>query len=294
VKHTVRKAVIPAAGLGTRFLPATKAQPKEMLPVVDKPAIQYVVEEAVRAGIRDILVITGRDKRSLEDHFDRSFELEFYLEARGKHEQLKDMRAIADMADLHYVRQGEPLGLGHAVSVARQHVGDEPFVVMLGDDIMIDESRVLTEMLRVHERYGRSVVSLKEFPRAEISAYGVVKPEVVDDTLVRILDVVEKPPPEEAPSNLAITGRYVFTPEIFDALEHVQPGAGGELQLTDAMALLLHDQTIYGYVFEHGRYDIGKKIDYLRAMVELAIDRDDLGPEFRAFLADFVQRKKLI
>jgi UTP--glucose-1-phosphate uridylyltransferase len=253
-----------------------------------------VVEEAVRAGIRDILVITGRDKRSLEDHFDRSFELEFYLEARGKHDQLKEMRAIADMADLHYVRQGEPLGLGHAVSVARQHVGDEPFVVMLGDDIMIDGSHVLTEMLGVYERYGRSVVALKEFPRAEISAYGCVRPEVVDDTLVRILDVVEKPPPEEAPSNLAIMGRYVFTPEIFEALEHVQPGAGGEIQLTDAMALLLHEQTIYGYPFEHGRYDIGKKIDYLRAMVELAVDRDDLGPEFRAFLADFVQRKKLV
>jgi UTP--glucose-1-phosphate uridylyltransferase len=294
VKQVVRKAVIPAAGLGTRFLPATKAQPKEMLPVVDKPAIQYVVEEAVRAGIRDILVITGRDKRSLEDHFDRSFELEFYLDARGKHDQLKDMRAIAEMADLHYVRQGEPLGLGHAVSVARQHVGDEPFVVMLGDDIMIDESRVLIEMLGVHERYGRSVVALKEFPRSEISAYGCVRPEVVDESLVRILGVVEKPPPDEAPSNLAIMGRYVFTPEIFDALEHVQPGAGGEIQLTDAMALLLQEQTIYGFPFEHGRYDIGKKIDYLRAMVELSVDREDLGPEFRAFLADFVQRKKLV
>jgi UTP--glucose-1-phosphate uridylyltransferase len=294
MRQVVRKAVIPAAGLGTRFLPATKAQPKEMLPVVDKPAIQYVVEEAVHAGIRDILVITGRDKRSLEDHFDRSFELEFYLEARGKHDQLKDMRAIADMADLHYVRQGEPLGLGHAVSVARQHVGDEPFVVLLGDDIMIDGSRVLTEMLNIYERYGRSVVALKEFPRAEISAYGCVQPEVVDEALVRILDVVEKPAPEDAPSNLAIMGRYVFTPEIFEALEHVQPGAGGEIQLTDAMALLLQEQTIYGFPFEHGRYDIGKKIDYLRATVELAVDRADLGPEFRAFLADFVQRKKLV
>ncbi len=290
----VRKAVIPAAGLGTRFLPATKAQPKEMMPVVDKPAIQYVVEEAVRAGIRDILVITGRGKRSLEDHFDRSFELEHYLAEGEKSRLLEEMRAIADMADIHYVRQGEPLGLGHAVSVARQHVGDEPFVVMLGDDIMIDTSPVLQEMLLIHERYGRSVVALKEFSRKEISSYGCVAPEVLHDTLVRILDIVEKPKPDDAPSNLAVMGRYVFTPEIFEALERVKPGSGGEIQLTDAMGLLLQEQTIYGHVFEEGRYDIGDKLDYLRAMVELAIDRDDLGPDFRAFLADLVQRKKLL
>ncbi len=291
---TVRKAVIPAAGLGTRFLPATKAQPKEMLPVVDKPAIQYVVEEAVRAGIRDILVITGRGKRSLEDHFDRSFELEHYLADDDKIDQLNEMRAIADMADIHYVRQGEPLGLGHAVSAARQHVGDESFVVMLGDDIMIDTSPVLQEMLSIHERYGRSVVALKEFSRKEISSYGCVAPEVVHDTLVRILDIVEKPKPDDAPSNLAVMGRYVFTPEIFDALEKVEPGSGGEIQLTDAMGLLLQEQTIYGHVFEEGRYDIGDKLDYLRATVELAIDREDLGPDFRSFLADLVQRKKLL
>jgi len=291
---SVRKAVIPAAGLGTRFLPATKAQPKEMLPVVDKPAIQYVVEEAVRAGIRDILVITGRGKRSLEDHFDRSFELEHYLADDDKVDQLNEMRAIADMADIHYVRQGEPLGLGHAVSAARQHVGDEPFVVMLGDDIMIDTSPVLQEMLSIHERYGRSVVALKEFSRKEISSYGCVVPEVVHDTLVRILDIVEKPKPEDAPSNLAVMGRYVFTPEIFDALDNLAPGSGGEIQLTDAMGLLLKEQTIYGHVFEEGRYDIGDKLDYLRATVELAIDREDLGPDFRSFLADLVQRKKLL
>jgi len=290
----VRKVVIPAAGLGTRFLPATKAQPKEMLPVVDKPAIQYVVEEAVRAGLRDILVITGRGKRSLEDHFDRSFELEHYLADDDKLAQLNEMRAIADMADIHYVRQGEPLGLGHAVSAARQHVGDESFVVMLGDDIMIDTSPVLQEMLLIHERYGRSVVALKEFSRKEISSYGCVAPEVLHDTLVRILDIVEKPRPEDAPSNLAVMGRYVFTPEIFDALDRVKPGAGGEIQLTDAMGLLLQEQTIYGHVFEEGRYDIGDKLDYLRATVELAIDREDLGPQFRTFLADLVQRKKLL
>jgi UTP--glucose-1-phosphate uridylyltransferase len=290
----IRKAVIPAAGLGTRFLPATKAQPKEMLPLVDKPAIQHVVEEAVAAGLRDILIITGRGKRAIEDHFDRSFELEHYLEKSGKFELLKEIQAIAEMADIHYVRQGEPRGLGHAVSVARQHVGDEPFAVMLGDDIMAAGSTVLSDMVDIHERYGRSVVALKEFPRSEISAYGCALPEAVDDSLVRILDVVEKPAPEDAPSNLAVMGRYVFTPEIFDCLERIQPGAGGEMQLTDAIALLLEQQTIYGYVFEESRYDIGAKLDYLRATVELAINREDLGPQFRAFLADLVQRKKLI
>ena len=290
----VRKAVIPAAGLGTRFLPATKAQPKEMLPVVDKPAIQYVVEEAVRAGITDILIITGRGKRSLEDHFDRSFELEYALQQSGKTDMLKEMEAIADMAAIHYVRQGEPRGLGHAVSVARAHVGSEPFAVMLGDDIMVETSTVLEEMIDVYERYGRSVIALKEFPREEISAYGCVRPESVGDRLVRIQGIVEKPRPEEAPSTLAVMGRYVFTPEIFDALEDVQPGHGGEIQLTDAIAILLGDQTVYGYTFDEGRYDIGKKLDYLRATVELAIEREDLGPEFRQFLADLVQRKKLI
>jgi UTP--glucose-1-phosphate uridylyltransferase len=293
-KPHVRKAVIPAAGLGTRFLPATKAQPKEMLPLVDKPAIQYVVEEAVRAGIRDILIITGRGKRSIEDHFDRTFELELSLESAGKHEQLKQIREIAEMADIHYVRQGEAKGLGHAVAVARQHVGDEPFAVMLGDDVMDEHSRVLENMIGVHDRYGRSVVALKEYPREEISAYGCVRPEDVEDNLVRILDIVEKPHPDQAPSTLAVMGRYVFTPEIFAALEQVQPGKGGEIQLTDAIGLLLEDQTVYGYVFEKGRYDIGKKLDYLRATVELALEREDLGPEFRAFLIDLVQRKKLV
>ncbi len=289
----IRKAVIPAAGLGTRFLPATKAQPKEMLPLVDKPAIQHVVEEAVRAGIRDILIITGRGKRAIEDHFDRSFELEHYLEKSGKFDLSKEIQGIAEMADIHYVRQGEPRGLGHAVGVAREHVGDEPFAVLLGDDIMTEESRVLPDMLDIYERYGRSVVALKEFPLQDISSYGCVRPEQVEETLVRVLDLVEKPRPEDAPSNLAVMGRYVFTPEIFEALDRVGPGRGGEIQLTDAMAVLLKEQTIYGHVFEHGRYDIGDKLDYLRATVELAIERDDLGPGFREFLGEFVQRKKL-
>jgi len=289
----VTKAVIPAAGLGTRFLPATKAQPKEMLPVVDKPAIQYVVEEAVRAGIDDILIITGRGKRSLEDHFDRNFELEYYLEQKGKIHDLGEIQALAEMADIHYVRQGEPLGLGHAVSVARKHVGDNPFVVMLGDDIMDRRCTVLEDMITTYDQYGRSVVALSEFPLEEISSYGCVRPEPVTDHLVRVLDIVEKPRPEVAPSNLAVMGRYVFTPEIFTALEQVAPGVGGEIQLTDGIAVLLGEQAVYGYIFSEGRYDIGKKLDYLRATVELAIDREDLGPEFRAFLAELVAKRGL-
>jgi UTP--glucose-1-phosphate uridylyltransferase len=284
MKTMVRKAVIPAAGLGTRFLPATKAQPKEMLPLVDKPAIQWVVEEAVRCGIRDILIITGRGKRSIEDHFDRTFELEHYLESGGKDDLLKQVTAIADMADIHYVRQGEPRGLGHAVSVARQHVGDEPFVVMLGDDIMSEDSTVLHDMLLAHQRFGRSVVALKAVPPADISSYGCARADEVDGAVVRIEEIVEKPSPEEAPSNLAVMGRYIFTPEIFDALDRVQPGKGNEIQLTDAIGLLLEDQEVYGYCFEKGRYDIGNKLDYLKATVELALQREDLGPAFREFL----------
>ena len=289
----VTKAVIPAAGLGTRFLPATKAQPKEMLPVVDKPAIQYVVEEAVRAGIDDILIITGRGKRTLEDHFDRNFELEYYLEQKGKTDDLAEIQALAEIADIHYVRQGEPLGLGHAVSVARKHVGDNPFVVMLGDDIMVDDAVVLSDMIDTYAKYGRSVVALSEFPNDEISSYGCVDPEILSDDLVRLRGIVEKPAPADAPSNLAVMGRYVFTPEIFDALDRVRPGVGGEIQLTDAIALLLDSQTVYGWVFSGGRYDIGKKLDYLRATVELALDRKDLGPEFRHFLVDLIDKRDL-
>jgi UTP--glucose-1-phosphate uridylyltransferase len=289
----VRKAVIPAAGLGTRFLPATKSQPKEMLPIVDKPAIQYVVEQAVEAGIRDILMITGRGKRNLEDHFDRSFELEYRLEQAGKYDELKEVREISEMASVHYIRQKEPLGLGAAVAMAESHVNGEPFAVLLGDDI-IASGDLLKHMLEVYDRYGRSVVSVMEVPRSDINLYGAIRPEVVEENLVRVLGLVEKPPPDEAPSNLAIIGNYVLTPEIFDALRQTPPDAGGEVQLTDALNLLAAEQTVYGYIFEGTRYDIGKKLDYLRAMVELAIDREDVGPGFRAFLADLVQRKKLL
>jgi UTP--glucose-1-phosphate uridylyltransferase len=291
----VRKAVIPAAGLGTRFLPATKAQPKEMLPVVDKPAIQYVVEEAVRAGIDDILIITGRGKRSLEDHFDRSIELEVALEAAGKHDQLNEMRGLADLADIHYVRQGEALGLGHAVSVTRKHVGDEPFIVMLGDDIMDEHSTVLEDMISVYGETGASVVAFKSFPPEEISSYGCADPVPTDrPDLVRLQGIVEKPKPEDAPSDLAVMGRYLFTSDIFEAIDRTKPGVGGEIQLTDAIALLLADKPVYGFVFDEGRFDIGKKLDYLRATVELALDRPDLGPEFREFLADVVRRRGIV
>ena len=289
----VKKAVIPAAGLGTRFLPATKSQPKEMLPLVDKPAIQYVVEQAVDAGITDILIITGRGKRTLEDHFDRSFELEYHLEKSGKLDDLKLVREISDMAAVHYIRQKEPLGLGAAVAMAEPHVAGEPFAVLLGDDI-IPSGNLLANMIDVYDRYGRSVIAGMEVPRSEIHLYGAISPEYVEENLARVVTIVEKPPTETAPSNLAAIGRYVLTPEIFDALRETVPDAGGEVQLTDAINLLAQQQQVYAYVFEGVRYDIGKKLDYLRATVELAIDREDLGPEFRAILADLVQRKKLV
>ena len=289
----VKKAVIPAAGLGTRFLPATKAQPKEMLPLVDKPAIQFVVEQAVEAGIRDILIITGRGKRTLEDHFDRSYELEWRLEQAGKFDDLKVVREISDMAMIHYIRQKEPAGLGAAVALAEPHVGREPFAVLLGDDIILGPN-LLNDMIGVYDRYGRSVICGMEVPRSEIHLYGAITPEFVEDNLARVLSIVEKPSAEQAPSNLAAIGRYVLTPEIFDALRETPPDSGGEVQLTDAINLLAGQRAVYAYLFEGVRYDIGKRLDYLRAMVELAIDREDLGPEFRTFLADLVQRKKLL
>ncbi|MGZ5354443.1 MAG: UTP--glucose-1-phosphate uridylyltransferase GalU [Actinomycetota bacterium] len=291
----VRKAVIPAAGLGTRFLPATKAQPKEMLPLLDKPAIQYVVEEAVHAGLTDILIITGRGKRSIEDHFDRSIELEHFLESKGKFDELKQVREISDMATIHYIRQRDPLGLGHAVSVAEEHVGDEPFAVLLGDDIIAESNPLLSEMLRIHQRYGRSVLAAMQVSRDEISMYGCIEPEFVeDDRLARVLSVVEKPDPDSAPSNLAAIGRYVLTPEIFDALRQLEPGVGGEIQLTDAINALAQEHAVYAYVFEGGRYDVGNKLDYVQATIDLAIDREDIGKDLRRWLADLVERKKLL
>jgi UTP--glucose-1-phosphate uridylyltransferase len=290
----VRKAVIPAAGLGTRFLPATKAQPKVMLPVIDVPAIQLVVEEAARAGIDDVLIVTGRGQRAIEDHFDRNLELERFLEDKQKFDELKRIRQISDMAEVHYIRQKEALGLGHAVSVAQAHVGDEPFVVMLGDDLIHPSEPLLGEMLRAHETFGRSVIAAMEVSKQEISMYGCIEPESFEEDLVRILSIIEKPSPEEAPSNLAVIGRYVLTPEIFDALRRTTPGRGGEIQLTDAINLLAQEQAVYAYRFEGRRFDVGNPLDYLKATVELGAERDDLGPEFRAWLAQYVQREKLI
>ncbi len=284
----VRKAVIPAAGLGTRFLPATKAQPKEMLPVVDKPSIQYVVEEALAAGLDDILIVTGRSKRSIEDHFDRSFELEYYLEEGNRTKELAEIRKINHLAEIHYVRQGDPRGLGHAVLAAKAHVGSEPFVVLLADDIAASDSTLLPDMLSQFYRNGRSVIALREVPKADIRLYGCAVPEFVTPNFARISKIVEKPTVEDAPSNLAVTGRYIFTPEIFDALSETNPGFAGEIQLTDAIQILLGWQAIYGLITSEKRYDIGNKLDYLRATVETALDRSDLSGPFREILANVV------
>jgi UTP--glucose-1-phosphate uridylyltransferase len=292
--QSVTKAVLPAAGLGTRFLPATKSQPKEMLPIVDKPAIQYVVEEAVLAGLTDVLVITGRGKRAIEDHFDRNFELEHYLEQSGRDAMLAEMREINELADFHYIRQRDPLGLGHAVSVASEHVGQEPFAVLLGDDIMIDEATLLRRMLDVHARYGGSVLALLEVPLEEISSYGSVSAEPVAEGLLRVQSVVEKPAPADAPSNLAVIGRYVFTPGIFAALAETTPGVGGEIQLTDAIARLLEREPVHGVVFSEGRYDIGRKFDFLRANLELGLERPDLRAELERLLVDLVNKRGLV
>jgi UTP--glucose-1-phosphate uridylyltransferase len=285
----VRKAVFPAAGLGTRFLPATKAQPKEMLPLVDKPLIQYGVEEAIKSGIQNIIIVTGRGKSAIEDHFDVSFELEHLLESRNKTDVLEIVRAISDMINVAYVRQKEALGLGHAVLRSRELVGPEPLAVVLSDDIIDAESPCLRQLLDVYESYGASVVALMEVPAEMISAYGVVDAEAVsqggrDDRLFRIHSMVEKPKPSEAPSNLAIIGRYVLTPEIFASIEATGPGRGGEIQLTDALKHLLLSRPIYGYRFEGTRYDAGDKLGFLKATVELALRRRDLGTEFRDYL----------
>jgi UTP--glucose-1-phosphate uridylyltransferase len=285
----VRKAVFPAAGLGTRFLPATKAQPKEMLPVVDKPLIQYGVEEAMHSGIQNIIIVTGRGKSSIEDHFDVSFELEQLLESKNKGEMLSMVRAISDMIDISYVRQKEALGLGHAVLRAKELVGHEPFAAILSDDIIASETPCVRQLLDVYEYYGASVLALMEVPKEQISAYGVVDAELVSDNgrenrLFRIRNMVEKPKPADAPSNLAIIGRYVLTPEIFACIESIQPGSGGEIQLTDALKYMLRNRPIYGLKFEGKRYDAGDKLGFLKATVEFALNRHDLGQEFREYL----------
>ena len=285
----VRKAVFPAAGLGTRFLPATKAQPKEMLPIVDKPIIQYGVEEAIHSGLKDIIIVTGRGKTAIEDHFDVSFELEYLLESRGKTKLLEVVRSISDMINVSYVRQKEALGLGHAVLRAMELVGEEPFSVVLADDVIEAETPCLRQLLDIHNFFGAPVLAVMEVPRENISAYGCIDAEPVShngctDRLFRIRDLVEKPKSEDAPSNLAIIGRYVLTPEIFSSLQAINPGSGGEIQLTDALRHLLRSRPIYAYRFEGTRYDAGDKLGFLKATVEYALRRDDLGGPFREYL----------
>lgn len=287
--RTVRKAVVPAAGLGTRFLPATKATPKEMLPVVDKPAIQYVVEEAAAAGLDDILMVTGRHKRAIEDHFDNAAELEQALAAKGDTVRLDAVRDPARLANIHHIRQGDPLGLGHAVLCARNHVGDQPFAVLLGDDLIDPRETLLSSMLDVQARYGGSVVALMEVDPAQIHLYGCAAVEPTDeDGVVRVTGLVEKPSRENAPSRYAVIGRYVLDPAVFEVLERTPPGRGGEIQLTDALQELATGDTVHGVVFDGLRYDTGDKADYLRTVVRLACDRPDLGPEFVSWLKEFV------
>jgi UTP--glucose-1-phosphate uridylyltransferase len=285
------KAVIPAAGLGTRFLPATKAQPKEMLPVVDKPAIQYVVEEAVTAGLDDVLLVTGRGKRALEDHFDHAVELERQLAASGQEDLLAAVRAVSQLAYMHYVRQGQPLGLGHAVGCARQHVGNEPFAVLLGDDLIGEDERLLSRMIDLCEETQRSVIAVMEFPDEDLGKYGVIDghPDPDHPDAYKVTDMVEKPGKANAPSNLCIIGRYVLTPDIFEHIAATKPGRGGEIQLTDAMKVQAREEPIRAVKFTGVRYDVGTKQDFLRASVELAAKRSDLGPEFREFLIDYVK-----
>ena len=296
VSKSVTKAVIPAAGLGTRFLPATKATPKEMLPVVDRPAIQYVVEEAIRAGLNDVLMITGRNKRALEDHFDRVPVLESQLAEQGKDALLKAVEATNELGELHYVRQGDPKGLGHAVLRGKVHVGDEPFAVLLGDDLIDEKEDLLSQMVEVQQATGGSVIALMEVPRESISAYGAAAIEAVEgqDGYVKVTGLVEKPAPEEAPSNYAVIGRYMLSSKVFEVLENTAPGRGNEIQLTDALQTLAvgtgEGEGVYGVVFKGRRFDTGDKLSYLKANVILASEREDLGPELREWLKEFADK----
>ena len=293
MRHSVTKVVIPAAGLGTRFLPATKALPKEMLPVVDKPAIQYVVEEAVRAGLPDVLFVTGRNKNALENHFDRATELEAILMRKGDEERLSKVAESTGLANVHYVRQGDPLGLGHAVLRSQAHVAGNSFAVLLGDDIIDSRDHLLERMLQVHDQRDTNVVALMEVDPSQAHLYGIATVEATDeDDVVRVRGLVEKPEPGSAPSNLAVVGRYVLKPEIFPVLERTEPGRGGEIQLTDALLTLAEDESdggVHGVIFRGRRYDTGDRLDYIKANVQLAAERDDLGPGLRAWLRGFVE-----
>ncbi|WRP06326.1 UTP--glucose-1-phosphate uridylyltransferase GalU [Rossellomorea aquimaris] len=292
----VRKAIIPAAGLGTRFLPATKAQPKEMLPIVDKPTIQYIIEEAVASGIEDIIIVTGRGKRAIEDHFDKSYELEETLAKKGKYEQLEEVQGISKLANIHYIRQKEPLGLGHAISCASRFIGDEPFAVLLGDDIVHSpEKPCLKQLIDVYERYNSSVIGVQEVPEQEVSKYGVISinQSGMDNGVFHINDLVEKPKVEDAPSNYAIMGRYVLRPEIFDILENLKPGAGNEIQLTDAIKRLNEMQMVVGFEFDGERHDVGDKFGFIKATLDFALEREDLKGQVMEYLESLVVGEKV-
>ena len=286
ITKKIRKAIIPAAGLGTRFLPATKAQPKEMLPIVDKPTIQYIIEEAVASGIEEILIITGRNKKCIEDHFDKSVELEMELEKNNKNELLELVQDISDMVDIHYIRQKEPRGLGHAVYCAKSFIGDEPFAVLLGDDIIDAEVPCLKQMIDAYDEYKTSILGVQEVAKENVDKYGILDVKHIEDRVYKVKDMIEKPSVEDAPSNIAILGRYIITPEIFNILETQEEGKGGEIQLTDALQTLATKEAIYAYNFEGRRYDVGDKLGFLEATVDFALKRPELKDEFEAFIKE--------
>jgi UTP--glucose-1-phosphate uridylyltransferase len=280
----VKKAVIPAAGLGTRFLPATKAQPKEMLPIVDKPTIQHIIEEAVASGIEEILIITGRNKRAIEDHFDKSVELEQQLRDTGKKDMLKMVEDISNMAEIYYIRQKEPKGLGHAISCARTFVGDEPFAVMLGDDVVYSQKPCLKQLIECYNEYKTTILGVQQVAREDVYKYGIVDGKYIEDNVYKVKGLVEKPKVEEAPSNIAILGRYIITPKIFEMLSTIKPGKGGEIQLTDALRELASKEAIYAYNFEGRRYDVGDKLGFLQATIEFALRKEEIKDEFEKYL----------
>ncbi|RAP77484.1 UTP--glucose-1-phosphate uridylyltransferase GalU [Paenibacillus montanisoli] len=290
---SIKKAIIPAAGLGTRFLPATKAQPKEMLPIVDKPTIQYIVEEAIESGIEDIIVISGRGKRAIEDHFDKSFELEESLAKKQKYDELETIQKISDLARIHYVRQKEPLGLGHAIWCAKSFIGNEPFAVLLGDDIVQSEVPCLRQLIEVYNRYNSSVVGVQQVDMQDVSKYGIISPRgnEIERNLIQVLSLVEKPPIHAAPSNYAIMGRYILRPEIFDILENQSVGAGGEIQLTDAIKQLNDFQAVLAYNFTGIRYDVGDKLGYIKASIDFALQRDDLKADVWNYLKQIFEKE---
>lgn len=276
----IKKAIIPAAGLGTRFLPATKAQPKEMLPIVDKPTLQYIIEEAIESGIEEILIVTGRSKKSIEDHFDRSIELELELEKKGKTDMLKMVQDISNMVNIHYIRQKEPKGLGHAIYCAKSFIGNEPFAVLLGDDIVDAKTPCLKQLIDCYNEYQTTILGVQEVPDSEVNKYGIINAKPIEDNVYKIKDMIEKPNLNEAPSNIAILGRYILTPTIFDILETQQPGKGGEIQLTDALRTLVKSEALYAYTFEGKRYDVGDKLGFLEATVDYALKNPELKDKF--------------